>query len=99
MFNAIFTLGLSSPSTYSFSDDEDFTPFGEKIIDGHPSSNETNHELEQSLKRLALLDKTQEEIEKISKVFCGDAIHLEYCWHQINDYILIPLLILGCDKT
>ena len=64
-FNAIFTLGLSSPSTYSFSDDEDFTPFGEKIIDGHPSSNETNHELEQSLKRLALLDKTQEEIEKI----------------------------------
>ena len=71
-------LGLSSPSTYSFSDDEDFTPFGEKIIDGHPSSNETNHELEQSLKRLALLDKTQEEIEKISKVFCGVAIHLEY---------------------
>ena len=75
--NTIFTLGLSSFSTCSFSDDEDFTPFGEKIIDGHPSSNETNHELEQSLKRLALLDKTQEEIEKISKVFCGVAIRLE----------------------
>jgi hypothetical protein len=66
-FNGISHQGLSSFSTCSFSDDEDFTPFGEKIIDGHPSSNETNHELEQSLKRLALLDKTQEEIEKISK--------------------------------
>jgi chromosome segregation ATPase len=52
-FNGISHQGLSSPSTYSFSDDDDFTPFGENIIDGHPSSNETNHELEQSLKRLA----------------------------------------------
>ena len=64
-------LVISSSSNYSFSDDEDSTPFEDRLTNGQRSSLETNVELEQSLKRLALLDKTQEEIEKISKVCLG----------------------------
>ena len=61
-------LGVSSPSNYSLSDDDDLLPFQDTLTSAQRSSIETNVELEQSLKRLALLDKTQEEIEKISKV-------------------------------
>ena len=59
---------MSSPSNYSFSDDDDSLSLEDRLIGGQESNIETNLELEQSLKRLALLDKTQEEIEKISKV-------------------------------
>ena len=59
---------MSSPSNYSFSDDDDSLSLEDRLIGGQQANIETNLELEQSLKRLALLDKTQEEIEKISKV-------------------------------
>ena len=64
----LFSLGLSSSSNYSLSDDDDSLPFEHKLSCGQQTTFEKNIELEQSLKRLALLDKTQEEIEKISKV-------------------------------
>ena len=60
--------GLSSSSNYSLSDDDDSLPFDGRLSNGQQEIIEKNIELEQSLKRLALLDKTQEEIEKISKV-------------------------------
>ena len=67
-------IGLSSSSNYSLSDDDDSLPFEQRLSNDQQSNVEKNMELEQSLKRLALLDKTQEEIEKISKVIIYETI-------------------------
>ena len=73
-------IGLSSSSNYSLSDDDDSLPFEQRLSNDQQSNVEKNMELEQSLKRLALLDKTQEEIEKISKVIIYETIKRSTVW-------------------
>ena len=59
-------------------------------------------ELEQSLKRLALLDKTQEEIEKISKVIIYETIKRstvkKYILFIIYNIFIYNILFVGCDQ-
>lgn len=89
-------LGLSSSSNYSLSDDDDSLPFEQLLSNGQQSNVEKNMELEQSLKRLALLDKTQEEIEKISKVISSEVIiRTGFVFNRFfNTYFELQLLII-----
>ena len=81
-------IGLSSSSNYSLSDDDDSLPFEQRLSNDQQSNVEKNMELEQSLKRLALLDKTQEEIEKISKVIIYETIKRSTVWGGKNIFYL-----------